>query len=284
MNIKLDIREKGLINEIKNSEKYNISIEQLPLGDIIIEKNNEEIIIIERKTLNDLVSSIKDGRYKEQSLRLSNTDIPNHNIIYLIEGNLTSFKPSKNMSIETIYSSFVSLMYFKGFSVFRTFNIKESAAYIVNLTNKINKENKIPYYQNNNDTNNNTNNIPYTNVIKKVKKDNITPENIDIIMLSQIPDVSVNIATNILNKYKSLSNLIKCLEENNNCLHNFEINIDNDKKRKISKKSIQNICSYLIKKDLLINMELENTENIDKPYIELEMEPEIEMSIEHTEV
>ena len=38
MNIKLDIREKGLINEIKNSEKYNISIEQLPLGDIIIEK------------------------------------------------------------------------------------------------------------------------------------------------------------------------------------------------------------------------------------------------------
>lgn len=284
MNIKLDIREKGLINEIKNSEKYNISIEQLPLGDIIIEKNNEEIIIIERKTLNDLVSSIKDGRYKEQSLRLSNTDIPNHNIIYLIEGNLTSFKPSKNMSIETIYSSFVSLMYFKGFSVFRTFNIKESAAYIVNLTNKINKENKIPYYQNNNDTNNNTNNIPYTNVIKKVKKDNITPENIDIIMLSQIPDVSVNIATNILNKYKSLSNLIKCLEENDNCLHNFEINIDNDKKRKISKKSIQNICSYLIKKDLLINMELENTENIDKPYIELEMEPEIEMSIEHTEV
>tara|TARA_Y100000389_G_scaffold195328_1_gene226605 strand:- start:1545 stop:2357 length:813 start_codon:yes stop_codon:yes gene_type:complete len=264
MNIKLDIREKGLINEIKNSEKYNISIEQLPLGDIIIEKNNEEIIIIERKTLNDLVSSIKDGRYKEQSLRLANTDIPNHNIIYLIEGNLNCFKPTKNMSIETIYSSFVSLMYFKGFSVFRTFNIKESAAYIVNLTNKINKENKTPYYQINNDNNNNiNNNIPYTNVIKKVKKDNITVENIDIIMLSQIPDVSINIATNILNKYKSLTNLIKCLQENDNCLHNFEINIDNNKKRKISKKSIQNICTYLMKKDLLINMELEMESEMD---------------------
>ena len=50
------------------------------------------------------------------------------------------------------------------------------------------------------------------------------------------------------------------------------------------KKSIQNICTYLIKKDLLINMELENTENINDPYIELEMEPEIEMSIEDTEV
>ena len=79
-------------------------------------------------------------------------------------------------------------------------------------------------------------------------------------MLSQIPDVSVNIATNILNKYNTLKNLIKCLEEDEYCLNNFEITLDNNKKRRISKKSIQNICIYLIKKDLTINMETDNNE------------------------
>ena len=79
-------------------------------------------------------------------------------------------------------------------------------------------------------------------------------------MLSQIPDVSVNIAKNILSKYISLKNLIKCLEEDENCLNNFEINLDNNKKRRISKKSVQNICIYLIKKDLTINMEIDNSE------------------------
>lgn len=260
MNIKLDNRENGLIKELSNSN-HNVSIEQLPLGDIIIEKNNEEIIIIERKSLNDLVASIKDGRYKEQALRLSNMDIPNHNIIYLIEGNLNFFNPPRNMSKETLYSCFVSLMYFQGFSVFRTNDIKESAKFIINLTNKIGKENKVPYYNTNSVNNSSVStNVPYTNVIKKTKKDNITTENIDIIMLSQIPDVSVNIAKNILSKYISLKNLIKCLEEDENCLNNFEINLDNNKKRRISKKSVQNICIYLIKKDLTINMEIDNDE------------------------
>ena len=43
--------------------------------------------LIERKSLNDLESSIKDGRYNEQSLRLDKYDLANHNIYYLIELN-----------------------------------------------------------------------------------------------------------------------------------------------------------------------------------------------------
>ena len=41
-----------------------------------------------KKTVNDLLSSIVDGRYKEQSLRLDNYNLHNHNIIYLIEGDM----------------------------------------------------------------------------------------------------------------------------------------------------------------------------------------------------
>ena len=63
-------------------------------------------MIIERKTLNDLASSIKDGRYKEQGYRLSNCSLHNHNIFYLIEDNLSSYNSKFNnnnmLSIENI--------------------------------------------------------------------------------------------------------------------------------------------------------------------------------------
>ena len=244
MNIKLDNRENGLIKELSNNNVSNIVIEQLPLGDIIIEKNNEEIIIIERKSLNDLISSIKDGRYKEQALRLSNTNIPNHNIIYLIEGNLNSFSPPKNMSKETLYSSFVSLMYFQGFSVFRTNDIKESAKYIINLSNKIGKESKNPYYNINNNINNN-NNIPYTNVIKKVKKDNINTGNFGQIILCQIPGISSTTAMAIMKEYSSFPDFLKRLQENPDCLNDV-VYESNGKTRKISKSCIANIKIFLL--------------------------------------
>ena len=59
MLIKIDTREKDLYNICK-LESDNIVFETLPLGDIIIcDDNSSERVIIERKTLKDLSSSIK---------------------------------------------------------------------------------------------------------------------------------------------------------------------------------------------------------------------------------
>ena len=46
---------------------------------INLEKN---LLIIERKSLADLESSIKDGRYENQSYRLDGLPVINHNIYY----------------------------------------------------------------------------------------------------------------------------------------------------------------------------------------------------------
>ena len=99
MKIKVDNREPTLIkllNALKTDYKYDfeIVVEKLDLGDIIICKDDEELLIIERKSLNDLASSLRDGRYKEQSYRLTGLPIHNHNIVYLVEGNV-SFYSSK---------------------------------------------------------------------------------------------------------------------------------------------------------------------------------------------
>jgi ERCC4-type nuclease len=139
MLIKIDNREHDLIKQINQLilfipifKKLTVITENLPLGDIIISNNNEDKIIIERKSISDLLSSIKDGRYEEQSYRLNGLNHPNHNIYYLIEGDINKQNRFKDNNVDklTLYSAMLSLNYFKGFSVMRTFNIEETAIFI----------------------------------------------------------------------------------------------------------------------------------------------------------
>ena len=103
MKIIIDNREHLLYDKIHAilfttpNPDIQISFEPIPLGDILIKTDDDKtVLIIERKSILDLLSSIKDGRYDEQSYRLSHSDecCP-HNIIYLIEGMFSILRPPK---------------------------------------------------------------------------------------------------------------------------------------------------------------------------------------------
>ncbi len=113
MEIIIDNREpKDIISIV--SSKHNTTISTLDIGDYIIKKNNSVISIIERKTLSDLIASIKDGRYSEQSLRLNEYEIDNKYIIYIIEGNIMNFSNKNNeVTQKMIYSAIWSLIFKK---------------------------------------------------------------------------------------------------------------------------------------------------------------------------
>lgn len=268
MKIIIDYRENSLFNlckshiENNNIKNINLTMENLPLGDIIISSEETEFVVIERKSLNDLASSIKDGRYQEQSFRLNNYNIHNHNIIYLIEGDWNDYNKSKfnqKMNQHTLMSSIISINYYKGFSLYRTQNITETALYIVYFADKLERENKKKkgYYLNNTtiiteektilQNNDTENNQQYCQVVKKVKKDNITIKNIGEIILSQIPNVSSQSAIAIMNKFKTIKELIKHLEEDDKCLDN--IFIGTDKPRRLSKTCKISIYKYLLQED-----------------------------------
>jgi crossover junction endonuclease MUS81 len=248
----LDIREKSIIKTcqeliIKNKKFENIFIETkaLDLGDITIcdIKTNKELVIIERKTLQDLISSIKDNRYKEQGYRLENSEYPNHNIVYMIEGdNISGYTQDKDM----IYSSMFSLFYFKGFSIFRTKDIKESAYVILNSAYKIAKEEKRESYYNSSNLVKKEITEDYTSVVKKKKNSNITPENFGEIVLMQVPSISNTTAKAIMSEFKTVQNLINSLKEDEKCLDKITTTADNGKSRKISKTSIKNIITFLL--------------------------------------
>tara|TARA_B110000305_G_scaffold77463_1_gene87063 strand:- start:4256 stop:5002 length:747 start_codon:yes stop_codon:yes gene_type:complete len=244
ININVDFREKSLMEVLqKNNTSFNIS--NLELGDITFtDSSGNHLLIIERKTVKDLAASIRDGRYVEQSMRLNSLPLHNHNIIYLIEEDIDSYKPPpiKNaVTKEALYSSIFSILYFKGFSILKTKNLNETAEFITRIYQKISKDKRPGFYTENNVQQNND----YATTIKSAKKDNITLENIDSIMLSQIPNVSTNIANAILVKFNSLGHLIESLKSNPETLKGISYEVSSGKSRRISKTAIENIIKYL---------------------------------------
>ena len=149
MKLLIDVREpKKIIQQLgilNADKKYEIEVKQLEIGDFVIydEKNDKPLVIIERKSLADLESSIKDGRYKEQSFRLAGNELPNHNIYYLIEGNIATYK--NKFFISTLYSSLISMSYFKGFSILNSLNESGTAEIINNFVKKLLKTHKNTY-------------------------------------------------------------------------------------------------------------------------------------------
>ena len=257
MIVKIDTREQSLLQQINKLvetipifNKIIVQTETLPIGDIIICDGETEKLIIERKTLADLQSSIKDGRYEEQSYRLNGLNHHNHNIIYLIEGNLNHTNRFTSGVTEklTLFSAMFSLNYYKGFSIFRSFSLEETATIICNMAYKLEPD-QITSDQIQSDEPVEVQENNYVNVIKKVKKENITCENIGAIMLCQIPGVSSSTALTIMEKYKTIQNLIKELEADTNTLKDISSTNAKGQTRKINKSSIANIIQFLIQSE-----------------------------------
>jgi ERCC4-type nuclease len=287
MRIVIDKRETEIFNKTNESllripeesiRNIDIISEDLPIGDILIQSNDKTtILVIERKSFSDLLASIKDGRYEEQSHRLLHTTgVPPHSIIYLLEGMFSTIHQPAQKKL--IYSAMTSLSYFKGFSIMRTSSTHETGEWLVALTEKLYRDlerKKSPYYASVPYLNSfRRNALPeniitpsdqstdldvvekeptilgpvetnYCNFVKKVKKENVTPENIGEIVLSQIPGISSVTAIAIMKKFSTFPKLMKALQENPNCLDDITTE-SNGKTRKISKSCIENIKKYFI--------------------------------------
>ena len=250
MKLFIDSREpKTLIKYITSlneSSKNKIIIEQKQLdnGDFIFydEINDKNILVIERKSLEDLESSIKDGRYNEQSFRLNELNIHNHNIIYLIEGSIINYK--NTFFRNTLYSTLLSLNYYKGFSIIISLNQIETGDILLAFSSKLIRENKPGFYNDlsnniDNNTINNTNN--YINNVKLSKKSNVTCDNIFQLMIMQIPGISAASAQAITSEFNNIQELIESLKNEDNKLENIKLASG----RKINKTINDSLKKYL---------------------------------------
>lgn len=229
----IDTRESQLISLFKarDLDKYQASIsfevKTLDIGDIHLQYDQKSFVF-ERKTVNDLLASVKDGRYREQKARLLSID--NANISYIIEGDdIVSSKYDRHQSL--LSGVYLHTMYRDNMHVVFTKNTNDTCTFILTLCAKIIDK---PFdFVNTIES--------YTDCIKlKTKKiDNITPENCYIMQLAQIPSISNVIAKNIQQVYPNMRSLIEALEKTDDKLGTL-CNID-----KIGKEKALKILNYL---------------------------------------
>lgn len=223
--VTIDSRETDLIQQFKNINYENFEAKQIPLGDILFGN-----IIIERKTWNDLASSIIDKRYVEQGKRLMEAKEQGYCIYYIIEGNLDLYKPY-GIKKETLISCVFSLTYEKNIFVILTKNINETMNFIIQFRNKyIRLEQK---------------DLPKT-IIQKKKNSQITLENISECMLCQIPNISLVTSKILLEHFGNLQTIYEKLKINETLFEDFTYTKDG-KSKKLNKRVIEHLNQYLRK-------------------------------------
>ena len=256
-------------------EAHTLEKARLVIGDATLRSgdDDDDIILFERKTLTDLAASIRDGRYKEQSFRMNQyCELANHNIIYIIEGDMAKYAdkaPGSNpISKKALYSAMFSMLYLKGFSVFRTSNVRETADLILYFADKYDAvpagECK-PFYRNKTKTTTTPTKhedrdqdqgqdlkqeeqptTTYSSTFKhKERSSQIVPENIGEIMISAIPFVSSKTASAIMSEYKTITKLIEAMQKDRTCLNHIYTSGPSGN-RKISKLCVDNLFKFLI--------------------------------------
>jgi len=243
----LDERETHVIDRLRVMQTTDPSIEfahqVLPLGDMSIINEGKELYLVERKTFADLLASIKDGRYEEQSLRFAHsTPLERHHIVYIVEGMFSQLRtPAEKKMIQ---SAMIRLQAFKGFSVIRTCTVNETCDYLVALVDKTKRELVKGGSLWSSQTVATETPCDYSASIKRVKKDNITKENISEILLCQIPSVNSVSAKAILQKFNTLHLVMTSIRQDPACLSDIMCS-SNGKTRKLGRNVIQNVIHYL---------------------------------------
>ena len=228
--INIDYRENALIQLMNGTLNFNK--DNLAIGDIIFKQDDKIDFCVERKTVADLASSIKDGRYHDQLKRILEC-VPANRCCYIIEGKIPQVEKPFNMPVSTIYGSIINKMFRDNIFIINTNNLQETAIFIREfgkryLDGKLDYETKgIQDY-----------------VQTPRKKGNITTITCFSNQLGTIPSISSVKINAIIDKFSNMRELINVLEKESDP-SNFLENILLKNGRKLGKSSANKILQYL---------------------------------------
>ena len=192
-----------------------LSVSNLPIGDVLIRTGDEAgsvnpsdvLLAVERKTVPDLLSSILDGRYKEQQVRLREAFPGKH--MYVIEGFL-----EKRMNKTTFFGAIISLACRQGIPVIMTQNTEDTARFLLRLATRLEKE---PDMLTRSTPAGGPGTVPdeayCESLVQKFKKQRLTSQDRLAAQLSIITGVSGKMAQAIAQKYSSLKALSAAFQE-----------------------------------------------------------------------
>lgn len=232
-------------------------IDPLDLGDVAIVHEGETRCLIERKTLADLASSITDGRYKEQKQRLFawlHEQPTRRQVVYIIEG-FKGYHPSAyasmrlhgGVTVQSLLSGILHTVVRDSIHVLTTSCLDDTRCLIEAIWLRASKNpDEVLTHPGQAPSNE-----AYTDAVKMKKQKNITPENILVFQLSQIPGISSKIATAIAKYHPTMAHLMQHLSQNlgtiaERCAYIQHMPVEGGKTvRTVGPKTAKTVVSYL---------------------------------------
>ncbi|KAL5708242.1 Crossover junction endonuclease mus81 [Ranunculus cassubicifolius] len=127
-------KPRKLVDCIRTEFKIQIEIRRLPVGDAIWIARHKQLedeyvldFIVERKEVDDLCTSIRDNRYRDQKLRLLRCGL--QKLIYVVEGD-----PNASEAAESIKTACFTTEILEGFDVQRTSGLSDTLRKYGHLT------------------------------------------------------------------------------------------------------------------------------------------------------
>lgn len=200
-------RSRKIVDYICSEFKIKIEVRRLPVGDCIWIARHKCLgteyvldFIVERKNIDDLRSSIRDNRYRDQKLRLQRSGFKK--LIYVVEGD-----PNQSDAAESIKTACFTTEILEGFDVLRTSGLGETLRKYGHLTKSIHQ-----YYKslvNDDDGQNKAASYPcFDGFVKRCQDlDKMTISDVFAIQLMQVPQVTEEIAIAVLDMYPTLVSL-----------------------------------------------------------------------------
>ena len=158
---------------------------QLDIGDVLFAHMQKVMVVFERKTVSDLSSSVVDGRYLEQKVRLQ-TFSTTHNVpvVYIIEGCSMMCHNDVRLSENSLSALKMSMLFDNDIKVVYTESTQQTVEFLRRAFGHIS-------------SNLDSNTCPKATIddIMCMKKNRlITSSNLFRLQLSQIPGVSIKLS------------------------------------------------------------------------------------------
>jgi ERCC4-type nuclease len=212
----IDTREvANVLSAFQEAFDTSLVRETLNVGDIHIRYNGQPVIVIERKTINDLASSLKD-RYHEQKARLMGLKC---RVIYMIEEPYSQLNKTYHHEFteETYKGIILNTIVRDNMHVITTTDLNDTIGIIKDMLKRLPKYVKELVEKQKDGTVGGTvgdtsAELKYASMVDVKKRDHNTPLVCYINQLKMVPSVSTAIAKTIAAKYGTMRELIEELD------------------------------------------------------------------------
>jgi ERCC4-type nuclease len=231
----------------------------LEYGDVLITVDDATtprhppLVVIERKTIADLAASIKDGRYKNQKLKLKEKCSAG-TVYYIIEGCFHWLMADDHgillhgISQKALMSAIINTMVRDNIKVIITRNVEETFACVEAIYRRI-RDDPSKYFGLGLDVDMNKE-VEGEKVLRARKDSSLTREKCFENQLCQVPDMSAKTAKAVVGEFKTMEGFYKimvCLSDSDKIAKIKSIMIldDKGKGRRISERVAKNIVEFM---------------------------------------